>query len=180
MKKTPRQRAEACFALARSTLHDGERENAISLGIKVATAAGLNLDLFDIPGRSRPRDPNAEERARRGEAANERMRQAFRETAANPSAWSSRKLWPDDEMAYARNIDEMMRDFSATLERQHQELQLAKAATILRNAGALVDRIPAEMGGGWAIRFHDGMGTATDAEILELSGMVKARKAEKA
>lgn len=50
-----RDRAEACFALARSTTFPGERENAIASGTRIAQAAGLDLDLFDIPGRKRAR-----------------------------------------------------------------------------------------------------------------------------
>lgn len=48
-----RQRAERCFALARSTTFEGERDAAIARGIAVAEKAGLNLDTFDIPGRKR-------------------------------------------------------------------------------------------------------------------------------
>jgi len=51
-----RRKAERCFALARSTTFDGERVNAIVQGTKIAQAAGLSLDLFDIPGRAR-REP---------------------------------------------------------------------------------------------------------------------------
>lgn len=53
MSKTPRQRAEACFAVARSTTHDGERTAAISRGEFVCKRHGLSLDDFDIPGRAR-------------------------------------------------------------------------------------------------------------------------------
>ncbi len=47
------QRAERCFALARSTTFDGERETAIAMGMRIASAAGLDLDAFEIPGRRR-------------------------------------------------------------------------------------------------------------------------------
>lgn len=55
-------RARACFALAASTTFEGERASAISRGTAIAQAAGLSLDLFDIPGRvkstrSAPRAP---------------------------------------------------------------------------------------------------------------------------
>jgi len=53
MSKTPRQRAEACFAVARSTTHEGERAAAISRGEFVCKRHGLNLNDFDIPGRVR-------------------------------------------------------------------------------------------------------------------------------
>lgn len=48
-----RERAERCFALARSTTFDGERDSAIARGVAIAEKAGLDLDTFDIPGRSK-------------------------------------------------------------------------------------------------------------------------------
>lgn len=45
--------AKQCFALARSTTFQGERNAAIARGIAVATAAGIDLNRFDIPGRAR-------------------------------------------------------------------------------------------------------------------------------
>lgn len=51
MASNSRDKAERCFALARSTKFDGERTNAIAQGTRIAEAAGLSLDLFDIPGR---------------------------------------------------------------------------------------------------------------------------------
>jgi hypothetical protein len=48
-----RTKAERCFALARSTTFPAEREAAIARGIAIAEKAGLNLDRFDIPGRTR-------------------------------------------------------------------------------------------------------------------------------
>jgi hypothetical protein len=48
-----RERAERCFALARSTTFAGERENAIARGKAIAQAAGLPFELFDIPGETR-------------------------------------------------------------------------------------------------------------------------------
>lgn len=44
------ERAEGCFALARSTTFEGERANAVARGKAIAQAAGLPLGLFDIPG----------------------------------------------------------------------------------------------------------------------------------
>jgi len=55
MTTTARDRAERCFALARSTTFDGERANAIAQGTRIAETAGLSLDDFDIPGRVRQR-----------------------------------------------------------------------------------------------------------------------------
>lgn len=50
-----RRRAEGCFAKARSTTFLPEREAAIQLGIRIAEKAGLDLDQFDIPGRTKSR-----------------------------------------------------------------------------------------------------------------------------
>jgi hypothetical protein len=47
------QKAERCFALARSTSFPGERDTAIARGIAILEKAGLRLDAFDIPGRPR-------------------------------------------------------------------------------------------------------------------------------
>ena len=52
MTTAARTKAERCFALARSTAFPGEREAAISRGVAIAQKAGLDLDRFDIPGRS--------------------------------------------------------------------------------------------------------------------------------
>lgn len=57
---SPRERAERCFALARSTTFDGERESAIALGSAIAEKAGLDLATFDIPGRVRSQQSWAE------------------------------------------------------------------------------------------------------------------------
>lgn len=53
-----RRRAEACFAVARSATIPGERAAAIDRGTALAERAGLSLDLFEIPGRSRARVPD--------------------------------------------------------------------------------------------------------------------------
>lgn len=49
---SPWTKAERCFAVARSTTFPGERDNAIAQGTRIAEAAGLDLDTFDIPGRT--------------------------------------------------------------------------------------------------------------------------------
>jgi hypothetical protein len=48
-----RERAEGCFALARSTTFAPEREAAIARGKQIADKAGIPLELFDIPGETR-------------------------------------------------------------------------------------------------------------------------------
>jgi hypothetical protein len=51
---TPREKISAIFAKARSTTSPHERDNAVTLGTRLAEKAGLSLDLFDVPGRVRP------------------------------------------------------------------------------------------------------------------------------
>ena len=53
MRASAYTRAANCFALARSTTFMPERDTAIARGTAIAEAAGLHLDLFDIPGRER-------------------------------------------------------------------------------------------------------------------------------
>jgi len=53
MRKSPHERAEACFAVARSTEHRGERDAAIGRGEAICRRYGLDLDDFDVPGRQR-------------------------------------------------------------------------------------------------------------------------------
>jgi hypothetical protein len=52
--KTPRERAEACYAVARSTTHEGERAAAIGRGDAICEREGLDPASFDVPGRARP------------------------------------------------------------------------------------------------------------------------------
>lgn len=47
------ERARRCFAVARSTTHEGEREAAINRGLAICEKAGLYPDRFDIPGREK-------------------------------------------------------------------------------------------------------------------------------
>lgn len=48
---TPREKIAAIFAKAHSTTSPHERDNAVTLGTRLAEKAGLSLDLFDVPGR---------------------------------------------------------------------------------------------------------------------------------
>lgn len=52
---TPREKIAAIFAKAHSTTSPHERDNAVTLGTRLAEKAGLSLDLFDVPGRVRSR-----------------------------------------------------------------------------------------------------------------------------
>lgn len=53
-RMTPREKIAAIFAKAQSTTSPHERDNAVTLGTRLAEKAGLSLDLFDVPGRVRP------------------------------------------------------------------------------------------------------------------------------
>lgn len=57
MTTAAREKAERCFAVARSTSFEGERDAAISRGTAICERAGLSLDLFDIPGRVKAKRP---------------------------------------------------------------------------------------------------------------------------
>jgi hypothetical protein len=52
---TPREKAEACYAMARSTTHAAERETAIGRGDAIVTKHSLDPASFDVPGRARPK-----------------------------------------------------------------------------------------------------------------------------
>ena len=47
------EKARACFALAKSSTFEGERQNAIERGLALLERGGLDPDDFDIPGRER-------------------------------------------------------------------------------------------------------------------------------
>jgi len=55
----PREKIAAIFAKGHSTTSPHERDNAVTLGTRLAEKAGLSLDLFDVPGRVRaePKPP---------------------------------------------------------------------------------------------------------------------------
>ncbi|MEP9401892.1 hypothetical protein [Sphingomonas sp. VNH70] len=76
--------AAKCFEIARSTKFPGEREAAISRGIAIAEKAGLNLDLFNIPGRSEA----------------DQLRHAVEEAADTLGRWIDRLRAGDHETVY--------------------------------------------------------------------------------
>jgi hypothetical protein len=133
-----RRRAEGCFALARSTTHAPERETAIAIGISIADAAGLDLDDFNIPGRS----PAARRAAASG--AGEPQGHPFDWTAyqaelaervrANPAPRFGRHASPAGQytrenlrevtgafQAHMRGVNSPLRDFEAALQRRARE-----------------------------------------------------------
>ncbi len=62
MTDAVRRRAEACFAVARSATIPGERAAAINRGTAIVEGAGLSLDDFDVPGRTKARKPTPDAR----------------------------------------------------------------------------------------------------------------------
>ena len=59
--KTPRDRAAACAAVARSTTHAGEREAAIGRCLAICERHGIDPDQFQLPGRAQVRRETASE-----------------------------------------------------------------------------------------------------------------------
>jgi len=76
---TPREKIAAIFAKARSTTSPHERDNAVTLGTRLAEKAGLSLDLFDVPGRvkAKPARPTMTVHAAEGVYSDAAMTAAF-------------------------------------------------------------------------------------------------------
>lgn len=124
---SPGKRAERCSAIARSTAFAGERANAIAQGTRIAEAAGLSLDLFDIPGRQRAASPRATIHVGTysGSDASEAMRR-FTETMAevNRQAFdlAVEQAKQRDRMRTFRNAQEdAIRRAQATFEKERAE-----------------------------------------------------------
>ncbi len=119
---SPYARAERCFAVARSATFAGERDAAIGRGTAIAEAAGLPLDLFDIPGRVR--------RAwARGDAGGLAPRVA---RSAAPGQYDRESL--RDVMqafnAHMRGSAEAMESFYATMERRERDAGARDGETV--------------------------------------------------
>lgn len=104
MSTRARSLAERCFALARSTTFAGERDAAIARGTAIAEKAGLSLDLFDIPGRSR--------------AAAVRPAQSFQRRSAAPEQYT------------AASVHDAMARFNEAMARQSAEVDAREDETI--------------------------------------------------
>lgn len=130
MASNARDKAERCFALARSTSFAGERDNAIAQGTRIAEGANLSLDLFDIPGRPRKADPKPEARGQRG-----------------PDMGGSSYYRPFgfgfDTTGTADDLSEAFRKMAEDIRRETARVQSQSAAMTamryLRSQGAIVD-----------------------------------------
>lgn len=131
MTENARRRAESCFALARSSTFPAEIETAIARGKAIASAAGLDLGLFDIPG---------EERGAWSDEKRRRFAEAIRRPAASRYAEDlftrprAPDRWTQDE------LDDAYRRFHENVERTIRE---AAAEGRAREAEAL-ERVRAE------------------------------------
>lgn len=133
MTAAARTKAERCFALARSTKFDGERDNAIAQGTRIAEAAGLSLDLFDIPGRSRKAAPKPEPRKATMGAASYSAFHEFGGRGGSARGFGFDTTGTTDDLADA--IRQMR-------ERTRASAQALSAADYLRTQGASVQIIP--------------------------------------
>jgi hypothetical protein len=129
VSRTEYQRAERCFALARSTKFDGERDNAIRKGTAIAERAGISLDEFDVPGRKRVR----------------------RETPGEP-LFGGHGIFGDG-YSYAVSADGLLREISEMMNasvrqqasvlaeqarRQRKHIQVRSAVAFLKSRGCVV------------------------------------------
>lgn len=178
MASNARDKAERCFALARSTSFSGERDNAIAQGTRIAEGAGLSLDLFDIPGRERKAAPKSEatfsgfwhEPPNHFSAG---RRSSYSEQAARDSAF--RDSW--DYMA-----EELKRRADALRELQAREIKkrasVIRAINYLREQGAevLVSRLSPDH---WTVKVGDmTIPPMTSADLLKLADDVRAASAK--
>lgn len=197
MNADARRKAERCFAVARSTTFDGERANAIAQGTKIAQAAGLSLDLFDIPGRVKTTTPPPRSTGFRDDLFSRPPppRYSQREAEATARAFNEAVRRAMDA-EFQREVSEAMRR-SADLIRKQQEAQRAAkeaADRIARAAKAEQERrqkleravVTLERAGSrawatdtqwrlWSIELRDGVAEVTDADILGLADLLAMR-----
>lgn len=161
-----REKAERCFALARSTTFEGERANAIAQGTRIAEAAGLSLDLFDIPGRARAKPQETPRR--------EQSRPSWHRTG--PGDFSRRAA----DARFEAEFEAMQRHFRDQARQRAAKAAKSKprplyetaeaAAAYLRSIGAEVRTQPLEPGGArlWAMIYKGQLyGNITDAKLVE-------------
>jgi len=194
MNADARRKAERCFAVARSTTFDGERANAIAQGTKIAQAAGLSLDLFDIPGQvkttappprstgfrddlfSRPPPPRysqreAEATARAfNEAVQRHMAEDHQRELREAMRRSADLIRKQQEAARAAKeaADRLARAAKAE---QDRRLKLERAATVFAGVG-LRAWATDKSWQSWAIQQRDGVAYVTDKEIVQLADLL--------
>ena len=176
-----REKAAACFAKARSTTSEHERDNAVTLGTRIAQAAGLSLDLFDIPGRARA-SAKPQEAPRR-----EQSRPSWHRTGTYEGY--NREAEEAVNAQFANELARMRRHFQEQAKREAAKAARSKprplyqtaeaAAAFLRTLGAEVRTQPLEPGGSrlWAMVYKGQVyGSITDAKLVE--GAIKTTPPE--
>lgn len=122
------ERARACFAVAASTTHAGEKAAAIDRGMALLDKFGLDPDRFEIPGRVRQVKPGGE---RFGKWADK-----WDDTEANPNV-GSRAHKGDTSTDWIRNAlnSADFEDFVRMAVMQAMERRRANARAGAVNAG---------------------------------------------
>jgi hypothetical protein len=168
------EKAERCFALARSTTFEGERSNAIAQGTRIAEAAGLSLDLFDVPGRQRakperpswrPERPTMDVDAIFKAEVDRHLREAFRrQTAARVDAIREERERAQASIKRAREVAEDQR--------------IGAYILAIQRIGGKVRRTPSTGASLWIITSPNGGEAVVNLdELIEMAGLAMGRRA---
>lgn len=114
-----RKLAEQCFAVARSTQFDGEREAAIARGTAIAQRAGLSLDAFDIPGRGKADAVHAGPAGQKGPSGQNRSASSADVDEMLRRAAETKRGWFDDEW-YRKTQEDALNGFRDSMERARE------------------------------------------------------------
>lgn len=173
MSKSPRQRADACFALARSTTHDGERSAAIGRGEAICQKHGLSLDLFEIPGRARA--SRSAPRSNVADTVDDVLRRyagAFHRAAEAANA----KFGEDLEETRRRNFEVADAEAKARDARRRVRQSASMAASRLFQHGVKTYPVGIDGEEPWIV-FHDGASVEVTHEgLIELERAIAARQ----
>lgn len=202
---TPREKAEACYRLARSTEHAGERDAAIGRGDAICDKHGLDKATFEVPGRAKPKVEARFERANFSYArTHEYGARSRSQTADDLFAEVARHMgegdaWAEAMRSFARaaSLDpaevERSRQAQAARFREQTEPLKRKAeqsqqAAALDAADKLSKRgfVVTALGGtvtsrlGWYVTYQGRTEHATHAQLLALWKRVADREVERA
>lgn len=119
---SPYARAQRCFAVARSATFAGERAAAIGRGTAIAEAAGLSLDLFDIPDRVRGTRSGSEQGAPPPRVGRSKAPERYDGADTDELLRSFR--------AHMRGADGAIESFYATMRRREQEAGARDGETV--------------------------------------------------
>jgi hypothetical protein len=148
------RKAERCFALARSTTFQGERDSAVARGTEIATKAGIDLDLFDIPGRKRVRRAPHSNPLFEGSGI-------FGDGYSYANPWGA--VSADEIMS---QIDEMLRRAGRQqhdLAAERQRRRVESAVRFLRGRGCTVKEFSDET---FTVDEHHSPGARVSAEVV--------------